>query len=102
MGECSKGWLKNRLIFTVHHQAKLIYYVAREMADKGFKPELMSGKKILNLPSRKWGTTGSKKVLLNMDRAGTVNKGRVVCVEGPTSAAVMGAVAVASLGKSLS
>lgn len=96
LGVCTRGWLRNRLVFPVFYREELIYWVARDMTGREKK------RKYLNLPSKRMGAVGSKEVLLNMDRAGTVNNGRVVLVEGPASAAIMGPDAVASFGKTLS
>jgi hypothetical protein len=94
LGECFSGWLADRLVFPIFFQDKLIYWVARDQTG-------LAEKKILNMPNKP-GMAGSGDVLLNMDRAGLVNGGRVVLVEGPVDAAVVGPDAVASLGKNLS
>lgn len=95
LGECTGGWLRGRLVFPVFHNDDLIYWVARDMTGK-------ADKKVLNLPSKKTGAVGSKEVLLNLDRAVTVDDGHIILCEGPISAAVMGPEAVASFGKTLS
>lgn len=95
LGETFSGWMRGRLIFPVFYEDRMVYYVGRDMTGN-------SPKKILNLPSRRLGSCGSRDVLLNLDRAVVAGRGTVVLCEGPISACVMGADAVASFGKRLS
>ena len=93
LGECTQGWLRNRLIFPIFWKGRLVYYAGRDMTGK-------ASRKVLNMKKRD-GAASAGDVLLNMDRAHLVNDGKVVLVEGLTSAAAYGPDAVASLGNSL-
>lgn len=93
---CATGRYRNRLIFPVWENNKLMYYQARAMWD-GRPGEKFT--KSLN-PPKTPGAIGPSEVLMNLDVAKTYP--RVAITEGPIDCIHAGVDAVCTFGKKIS
>jgi DNA primase len=90
---CDGGRYRNRLMFPVHEEGKLIFYQGRAMWDP------LPGEvylKSLNHPKDS-GVAGTEDVLFNLEKAS--QWGRVIITEGPIDAIHVGYNAVCTFGK---
>lgn len=93
---CVQGRYRNRLIFPVWENGRLLYYQARAMYDAPGDKKFV---KSLN-PPKLPGTAGATDVVFNLDRARHFE--RVVVTEGPIDAIHAGPDAIATFGKKIS
>lgn len=90
---CDGGRYRNRLMFPVYEEGKLIFYQGRAMW-KAIPGEVYL--KSMN-PTKDSGVAGNKDVLFNLENASQWN--RVVITEGPIDAIHVGYDSVCTFGK---
>lgn len=89
---CTNGKYRNRLMFPVYEDNKLVFFQGRAM----WNSDLTDSIKSLNSPKHE-GTAGTEDVLFNLEMAS--HYPRVVITEGPIDTIHVGYNAVASWGK---
>lgn len=89
---CTNGKYRNRLMFPVYEDNKLVFFQGRAMWDINLTDSIKS----LNSPKHE-GTAGTEDVLFNLEMAS--HYPRVVINEGPIDSIHVGYNAVASWGK---
>jgi len=95
LGWCSDGRYRNRLMFPVYENGRLMYYQGRAMWDPQPGEHYI---KTLN-PPKTPGASVSSDVLMNLDQA--CKHDEVVVTEGPIDCVHVGLDAVCSFGKKL-
>ena len=90
---CDGGWYRNRLMFPVYEEGRLIFYQGRAMWDSQPGEIYL---KALN-PPKDSGVAGIKDVLFNLENASRWD--RVAITEGPIDAIHTGYDAVCTFGK---
>lgn len=95
--QCVSGRYRDRLVFPVWEDGRLVYWQARAMYEQHEAP----GRKFIKAlnPPRALGCAVSSEVLMNLDQA--CQYPRVAIVEGPVDAVRTGRDAVCSFGKQL-
>lgn len=96
---CAEGRYRNRIVFPVWEDQKLIYWQARAMWEAEDHPPGQKFTKALN-PERVSGAVVSSECLMNLDMA--CRFPRVAIVEGPMDAIRTGPDAVCTFGKQIS
>lgn len=97
--QCLSGKYRNRIVFPVWEDRKLIYWQARALYDESDCPPGYRFIKALN-PERTAGCAVSSEVLMNLDVA--CKYPRVAIVEGPMDGLRAGPDAVCTFGKQIS